>query len=1164
MKIKASIVFISILLIANNLNGQLPVDIKVFFNNIQTIYFGSNNQKGYFLPDDNLLVVGDDYNNNALNTQERTNFIKFFRQGTLNNRFGRLNFKDYLELYHKVIPPSYIDWAIEVESGKIVFRAQVPEKDEEIGLFQKSQFVVYDLIKDEVDLSFSKDWGWWFPVSYRDKKSRILVRGSGSTYEYSSFGVIEPKKHFSFKGDYLSAEISESGNFLLLVNSNKRVEIYNIDQNKLLYSKQIDEGFNFHCGTFDESGFWISYYFIDKTTGDISANSILLEVYGNNVNEKIHSGIKTNGLILKNEKMATIMNGRLLFLEENKYLVFSESEYPVQISFNDDASLLMASFNSGLIKVFDTDSLKLKGMMFHPDSRSHVLLDTMGNFISNTDIEKHLTGTKNGEIMDLIEFDQLNNKPHEVLKIFGKPDADHYALLEKSATIRKKRLEKEGNVLNINNSRPKISSVQFDGQSILEYTDKKEIMVALDISDENASLREVVFKLNGVTIRNKKLENKAPKGIISSIHEKLPLINGENFIEIYVTNDIGINSDRIERKIIANQKDEKSKLFILSIGISDYRQAAYNLTFADKDAMDISLLYGDPNTVDMEEYRKRFFSNRYYVANYLGNNGKNDIRNYKGYFSDVNRLFQVDYNGNFWLDPGKGDTCFLWDFEKSLIHDIILPQNKMEFDFYSYGTLFSKSFHHDPDNRYFYFKNNSNQWYSLDLKTRVVKYIEIPFEKNFFPIENGAWTSIAYNKKTVIDGDNRLLLDIRIAKPSAKKWKYTDFNVVFEDGAYFGAELLAASPKGDYFLISVLSDLWLVNIENGVITKAHIDNLRHNIGGYYCFTNDGETLSHLSVDYEFQDANGENRYKCYIYNIAEKKVDSTIVYRGLQDKFGLNIFNGNLKWVDFKEPIAVRPHVIHNSFEDRAKAKTVSFHNNHITTLVNEQATGASILYKLDSIMKLTGINDQVIVFMAGHGVLDDSITYYFAPHDMDFKKPKDKGISYNQIIHSLQKSQSIKKLLILDSCHSGDLMDDKNVGLNINLSTSHIAEQRGLILVSSDTKRNEKVSEMMDLLFGNASSDSGITVLAATSGTDVALENKELSNGAFTSAFIEELDNSFIRKGWNSLNITEMSAGDLTEEFLYKIQKSVYFKTNGVQIMNIRELNKQAGIKVW
>lgn len=60
-------------------------------------------------------------------------------------------------------------------------------------------------------------------------------------------------------------------------------------------------------------------------------------------------------------------------------------------------------------------------------------------------------------------------------------------------------------------------------------------------------------------------------------------------------------------------------------------------------------------------------------------------------------------------------------------------------------------------------------------------------------------------------------------------------------------------------------------------------------------------------------------------------------------------------------------------------------------TILNENFTLESI-QDARKFLASADVNDQVMVFVAGHGVLDDNLDYYLATYDMDFQNPADRG----------------------------------------------------------------------------------------------------------------------------------------------------------------------------
>jgi len=62
------------------------------------------------------------------------------------------------------------------------------------------------------------------------------------------------------------------------------------------------------------------------------------------------------------------------------------------------------------------------------------------------------------------------------------------------------------------------------------------------------------------------------------------------------------------------------------------------------------------------------------------------------------------------------------------------------------------------------------------------------------------------------------------------------------------------------------------------------------------------------------------------------------------------------------------------------------FTSAQITPVLDAQATREGILAGKQGLLA-AGPGDEVVVFLAGHGLLDDRLDYYFATTDIDFEK---------------------------------------------------------------------------------------------------------------------------------------------------------------------------------
>jgi hypothetical protein len=203
---------------------------------------------------------------------------------------------------------------------------------------------------------------------------------------------------------------------------------------------------------------------------------------------------------------------------------------------------------------------------------------------------------------------------------------------------------------------------------------------------------------------------------------------------------------------------------------------------------------------------------------------------------------------------------------------------------------------------------------------------------------------------------------------------------------------------------------------------------------------------------------------------------------------------------------------------------------------------------------------DQIILFIAGHGVLDEDLNYYFAPNDMDFDQVKSNGVAFDEIIENLNDTKSTKMLLLMDTCHSGNTLDMADYEMTKNKGENG---ERGAISKRVGGKPNTiAVSDVVATLLDNFTSVNGVTVLSASSGQDVAYESQELSNGAFTTAYIGQLQKVLGKEYFTEADYSKTI--DLSEDFIKSLRDQILDYTNNKQQMDIREKNELSRLFIW
>jgi WD40 repeat protein len=248
-------------------------------------------------------------------------------------------------------------------------------------------------------------------------------------------------------------------------------------------------------------------------------------------------------------------------------------------------------------------------------------------------------------------------------------------------------------------------------------------------------------------------------------------------------------------------------------------------------------------------------------------------------------------------------------------------------------------------------------------------------------------------------------------------------------------------------------------------------------------------------------------------------------------------------------------------------SQTHTFDNIYIDTLFNSDVTLENVKALKQKLLN-TKVDDQVILYVSGHGLLDDNLDFYFASYDIDFNDPAKYGISYDVLEDLLDSIPARKKLFLMDACHSGEVDKDE---LEVMTDTTILladGKKSGLKSYSyrgakTKTSVGEKGKlglqnsfELMQELFTNLNRGSGAQVISAAAGDSYALESPEWNNGVFTYAILNGLKNNAADKDGDG----EVTVSELREYVVDEVQKL----TNGRQKPTSRQENVEFDFRVW
>jgi WD40 repeat protein len=231
--------------------------------------------------------------------------------------------------------------------------------------------------------------------------------------------------------------------------------------------------------------------------------------------------------------------------------------------------------------------------------------------------------------------------------------------------------------------------------------------------------------------------------------------------------------------------------------------------------------------------------------------------------------------------------------------------------------------------------------------------------------------------------------------------------------------------------------------------------------------------------------------------------------------------------------------------------KKDQFNAIHVDTTFNANAV-RNCVSSWKSTMEKTNPNDIVIVYYSGHGLLDSSLNYYLATHDIDFNNPSSKGILYDDIEALFDSIPSRKKVMFLDACHSGEV-DEGTIRVS---ESGEVIDQSASSSVDSFFEEDGRDSfELMKELFTDVRKNSGAHVIASSSGKYYSIESDVYENSVFTYALLEGLNK------YGDLNRDKhLSIMELKEYVQFRVEEL----TNGEQVPTIRIENSLNDFRLW
>lgn len=147
--------------------------------------------------------------------------------------------------------------------------------------------------------------------------------------------------------------------------------------------------------------------------------------------------------------------------------------------------------------------------------------------------------------------------------------------------------------------------------------------------------------------------------------------------------------------------------------------------------------------------------------------------------------------------------------------------------------------------------------------------------------------------------------------------------------------------------------------------------------------------------------------------------------------------------------------------------------------LTDDKASKESVIEGLEWLKSQVTSRDVGVMFIAGHGMNDNTGKYFFLPHNANPDKLMSTGVAQTDIKDTLN-SLAGKAVFFVDTCHAGNALG---------------SGKTRAIGGSTDAFVNEL-----------ASAENGVIVFSSSTGRQLSQEDPKWGNGAFTKAVVEGL----------------------------------------------------------
>lgn len=178
-------------------------------------------------------------------------------------------------------------------------------------------------------------------------------------------------------------------------------------------------------------------------------------------------------------------------------------------------------------------------------------------------------------------------------------------------------------------------------------------------------------------------------------------------------------------------------------------------------------------------------------------------------------------------------------------------------------------------------------------------------------------------------------------------------------------------------------------------------------------------------------------------------------------------------------------------------------------TYVDEAVTRENV-QKAGQLFKNASVDDTVVILVSGHGGYDlsNESTYYFGTYNLDVKNLPATGVRFDEIESLLRDIAPRRKLLLINSCQSGEMDQSTRAELLAKMHDAGLAAHTNPAV--EQTHGTQQAPALLyeggRYIYDDLARRTGSIVFSASHAGEMAFESSRIENGFFTHEILEAL----------------------------------------------------------